>query len=87
MGNHGEELRKLNHMGKAHFGKEWTHGRVMTDVDISKGLAFEFGPGSVGCDVCQRLFYAAQHVCTDAEMEQLTFRVRHPEAKRPDIEP
>ena len=87
MASHEEDLRRLNYMGKAHLGKEYTHGRVMTGVDISKHLAFQFGPGYYGCSICQRLNYAAQKVCTEAEIEQLLFRVKHPEAGGSQVEP
>ncbi len=80
-------MRKLNYKGKAHFGKEWTHGRVMTDVDITKQLAFRFGPVAYKCLICERLYYAALKVCTEPEMERLMFRLKHPEAGSAQIEP
>jgi len=87
MVDHEEALRQLNYKGKAHFGKEWTHGRVMTSVDISKQLAFRFAPASYNCPICQRLYHAARKVCTESEMEQLMFSLRHPESGFANIEP
>ena len=86
MASHEESLCRLNYMGKAHLGKEYTHGRVMTGVDDSKHLVFQFGPGYFGCLICQRLYYAALKVRTEAEIEQLLFRVKHPEAGSSKVE-
>jgi len=87
MVSHEESLRRLNFMGKAHLGKEYTHGRVMSGIDDTTNLAFQFGPGYFGCAVCQRLYYVALKVCTEAEIEQLLFRVKHPEAGGSKVEP
>jgi hypothetical protein len=77
-------LRKLNLMGKAHIGKEYSHGYVMTDLDDTRYVAFRLKGAAKYCSVCRKLVFAAeklrkQGVLTIDQFNEMVWLLDHRE--------
>lgn len=79
-----EGLPRLNMLGKSHLGKEYSHGYVMTDVDVTKYVAFRFRGAAKYCSTCNRLMFMAEKlmmkgVLARAQFDELVWLLNHPE--------
>lgn len=71
-------------MGKAHLGKEYSHGYVMTDLDDTKYLVFRLKGAAKYCGACRKLVFAAeklrkQGVLTIDQFNELGWLLDHRE--------
>lgn len=71
-------------MGKAHLGKEYSHGYVMTDLDDTKYLVFRLKGPAKYCNVCRKVTFAAEKlrkegVLTTGQFSELVWLLNHRE--------